>query len=480
MLRLGDKYQHYVHGSGCGCFSPMLQQATQRLTEFSRRNFLTGAGALALSGLAGRPARAQAAAAPSKTLFTRARLFDGKSDTLQASAQVLVEGNRISAVDTANNARPDGATVIDCADGVLMPGLIDAHWHTAFAAVPLPVLMSGDPGIIFATSTAEAERTLLRGFTTVRDLGGPVFGFKQAIDSGLIAGPRIFPSGAMITTSGGHGDLRMPYEIPREQDQLSLGERMGASAIVDDVGGLQLRVREQLLQGASQVKIMAGGGVSTPRSPLDMTTFSEDELRAAVNVARDWNTYVTVHAYAPNTVQRSLAAGVACIEHAHLMDEETAKMIADKGVWLSTQPFLTMADAASQSGPGARRVEQLFAGTPRIYEYAKKYGIKTGWGSDVLFSPELTPRQNIMLTHLTNWYTNAEILRAATSVNADLLSLSNLRTPYEGKLGVVEEGSLADLLVVSGNPLDDIRLLEDPEKNLAVIMKDGTVHKNTL
>jgi imidazolonepropionase-like amidohydrolase len=122
----------------------------------------------------------------------------------------------------------------------------------------------------------------------------------------------------------------------------------------------------------------------------------------------------------------------------------------------------------------------MFAGTPRIYEYAKKYGIKTAWGSDLLFSQALTPRQNIILTHLTNWYTNAEILRAATSVNAELLSLSNLRTPYEGKLGVIEEGSLADLLVVKGNPLDDIRLIEDPEKSFAVIMKDGTVHKNTL
>lgn len=478
MLRLGDKYQHYVHGSGCGCFSPALQKVTQRLTEFSRRNFLAGAGALALTGLSGRPARAQAA--PSKTLFTRARLFDGKSDVLQASAQILVEGNRISSIDTSNNAPPEDATVIDCADGVLMPGLIDAHWHAVFAAVPLPVLTSGDPGIIFAASTAEAERTLMRGFTTVRDLGGPVFGFKQAIDSGMIAGPRLFPSGAMITTSGGHGDLRLPNEFPRKPGQLSQGELLGGAAIVDDVGDLQLRIREQLLQGASQIKIMAGGGVSSPRSPLDMTTFSEDELRVAVNVAKDWNTYVTVHAYAPNTVQRAIRAGVACVEHAHLMDEETARLFGEKGVWLSTQPFLTMADAASQTGPGVRRVEQLFAGTPRVYEFVKKYGIKTGWGSDVLFSPELTPRQNVMLTHLTNWYTNAEILRAATSVNAELLSLSNLRTPYEGKLGVIEEGSLADLLVVKGNPLDDIRLIEDPEKNFAVIMKDGTVHKNTL
>ncbi|RLP27046.1 amidohydrolase family protein [Mesorhizobium sp. YM1C-6-2] len=481
MLRLGQKYQHLVHGAGCGCHSPVLQQASRRLqVEFSRRNFLTGMGAAALAGMMPRPGFAQTGGNGSKFLFTRARLFDGTSDTLKTNVQVLVEGNRIASIDTANNAPPGDATVIDCNDRVLMPGLIDAHWHVVFAAVPLPVLMAGDPGIIFATSTAEAERTLMRGFTTVRDLGGPAFSFKQAVDTGIIPGPRIFPSGAMITTSGGHGDLRMPFEIPRDGDKLSLGERMGGAAIVDDIGSLQMRVREQLLQGASQIKVMAGGGVSSPRSPLDMTTFSEDELRAAVNVAKDWNTYVTVHAYASNTVQRALAAGVTCVEHAHLMDEETARMIADKDVWLSMQPFLTMADAASQTGPGVERVQQLFAGTPRVYEFVKKYGIKTAWGSDVLFSPELTPRQNIMLTHLSNWYTNAEILRMATSVNADLLALSNLRTPYPGKIGVIERDAFADILVMNGNPLDDIRLIEDPEKNLAVIMKDGRVHKNTL
>src|SRR5690606_30620397 len=164
---------------------------------------------------------AQDAGAPSRILFTRARLFDGLSSSLQENVQVLVEGDRIIAIDTAANPAPPDATVIDCADRVLMPGMIDAHWHTIFAAVPLNVLLAGDPGIIFAASTAEAERTLMRGFTTVRDLGGPVFSFKQAIDNGLIPGPRIFPSGAMITTSGGHGDLRMPSEIPSTVGQLS-------------------------------------------------------------------------------------------------------------------------------------------------------------------------------------------------------------------------------------------------------------------
>lgn len=476
MLKLGRKYQHLAHDAGCGCLNPQLQQVSRRLDAFSRRDFLAGLGAAAASGLMARPARAQAPSG--KVLFRQARLFDGRSDALK-DVQVLIEGNRIAAIDAASNPPPDDATVIDCDGRVLMPGLIDAHWHAILAAVPMQVLLTVDEGMIFTMSTAEAQRTLMRGFTTVRDLGGPAFSFKKAIDEGIIAGPRIFPSGAMITTSGGHGDLRLPFEIPRD-GKLSVSERFGGAAIVDDAGSLKQRVREQLLQGASQVKLVGGGGVSSPRSPLDMTTFSEDELRDAVSVARDWNTYVTVHATGEDAVRRAIAAEVPCIEHAHLMSEDTARMMADKGIWLSTQPFLTIEDAASQTGPGVERAMQIFSHTPRLYEYVKKYGIKVAWGSDLLFSASLATRQNIMLTHLANWYTNAEVLRAATSVNADLLALSNLRTPYDGKLGVVEKGALADLLVIDGNPLEDLRLIENPGQNISVIMKDGTVHKNAL
>ena len=480
MTELDDTRQHFAHGATCTCLNSLLRRATHRLDALTRRGFLTGMSVAAAAGMMPQSVLAQAAGAPARTLFRQVRLFDGKANALRAGVQILVEGSRIAAIDTTNSAPPEGATVIDCGDRVLMPGLIDAHWHAVFAALPVNVLVMADPGIIFAAATAEAGRTLMRGFTTVRDLGGPTFSFKQAIDSGIIPGPRIFPSGAMITTSGGHGDLRLPFEIPRDGGQLSVSERIGGAAMVDDVGSMRLRVREQLLQGASQIKLMGGGGVSSPRSPLDMTAFSEEEFRAAVDVARDWNTYVTVHAHTPRTVQRALAAGAACIEHAHLMDEATARMIASRGAWLSMQPFLTMEDADSQTGPGAERVLQIFEGTPRVYEYARRFGIKLSWGSDILFSPALAPRQNVMLTHLSRWYSNAEVLRAATSVNADLLALSGPRAPYQGKLGVIEEGAFADMLVLNGNPLEDIRFIEDPGRNLAVIMKDGRVHKNML
>ncbi|MBS7701249.1 amidohydrolase family protein [Chelatococcus sp. YT9] len=477
MQRFGQKYGHLVHGAGCACHNPDLRKASQRLDMLSRRGLLGAAAATAAASVLPRTTLAQT---PGQILLREARLFDSVSGTVRDGVQILVEGNRIASIDFTNAPAPKDATIIACRNGVVIPGLIDAHWHAIFAAVPLNILLNGDPGIIYAISTAEAERTLMRGFTTVRDLGGPVFSFKQAIDAGLIPGPRIFPSGAMITTSGGHSDLRLPSEIPRDGGQLSKGELTGGSAIVDGIDDLKMRVREQLLQGASQVKLVGGGGVSSPRSPLDMITFSEAELRAAVDVAMDWNTYVAVHAYTPRAIQRALAAGVMSIEHAHLMDEATARLIAEKGAWLSTQPFLTMADAASQTGPGVERAQQLFAGTPRIYEFARRLGIKTAWGSDVLFSPELGPRQNVMLTHLANWYSNAEALQMATSGNAALLSLSNLRNPYPGKLGIVTEGALADLLVVAGNPVDDIRLLEDPQRNFMAIMKDGRFHKNLL
>ncbi|HEX5507524.1 MAG TPA: amidohydrolase family protein [Pseudolabrys sp.] len=479
MIRAGKKYQHLIRSGTCDCCSVALQQVSHRLEEFTRRRFLAGAGAALVAGST--PALALGQPGPrSKTLFRQLRLFDGKSDTLRSGVQILVVGNKIASVDPTNNPPPADAEVIDCGNRVLMPGMIDAHWHTLFAAVPLAMLTSADPGFVFSASTAEAGRTLLRGFTTVRDLGGPVFSFKQAIDRGVISGPRIFPSGAMITTSGGHGDMRMLSEIPRESGQLSSIERAGAAMLADSAGEVKLRAREQMLQGASQLKVIGGGGVSSPRAPLDMTTFSEKDLRAAIEVARDWNTYATVHAYAPHTIQRAIAAGATCIEHGHLMDDATARLFAEKGVWLSTQPFLTFDDVGALSGPAHEKAQKVFSGTPKIYELIRKYNINAAWGSDLLFSPELTPRQGIMLTHLSRWYSNAETLRMATSVNAELLALSALRNPYPGKLGVVEKGALADLLVVNGNPLQNINIIEDPGKNLDVIMKDGRLYKNTL
>ena len=469
--------------AGCLCHRPEIGFLTRRINaDLSRRGFFAAAGSIASLALPGRAGAQPAPAQPSRhTLFTNFRLFDGKSGALREGLRLLVEDNRIKAVAASGLVAPDGAQVIDCGGRVIMPGLIDAHWHAFFAALPISTLMAGDVGYIHLAAAAEAERTLMRGFTTVRDLGGPVFAFKQAIDEGLVPGPRIYPSGAMITGTGGHGDLRPLSDVPRSPGgPLSFTERSGAAAIVDSADEIRLRVREQLMQGASQIKLVGGGGVSSPRSPLDLTTLTEPEVRAAVEVATDWNTFVTVHAYAPTTIQRAISAGAKCIEHAHLMNEATARMMADKGVWLSIQPFLSEDDTTPLTGPSRVAALQVFAGTDNAYKLAIKHKIKTAFGSDMLFSAALATRQGTMLAHLARWYSNAEILTMATATNAELLGLSGPRNPYPGKLGVVKEGAFADLLLIDGNPIEDINLIANPDRNLLVIMKDGKVYKNAL
>ena len=468
---------------GCLCHRPEIQTLTRRIdAQLSRRGFVAGAGAsIAALGLPGR-ARAQAATEPPRPIvFTNFLLFDGKPGGVREGLRLLVEGGRIKSVAAGGQPAPEGARTIDCGGRVVMPGLIDAHWHSVFAALPVSSLFAADVGYIFLAASAEAERTLMRGFTTVRDLGGPSFPLKQAIDEGIVLGPRIYPSGAMITTTGGHGDLRPLQDIPRSPGgPLSPMEETGGAMIADSADEVRLRVREQLLQGASQIKLVGGGGVSSPRTSLDMTTFSEPELRAGVESAADWNTYVAVHAYAPQTIQRAIAAGAQCIEHAHLMDELTAKLMADKDIWLSIQPFLGDEDTGVLTGQSRINQLQVFAGTDTAYALAKAHKIRTAFGSDLLFSSRLAARQGVMLTHLSRWYANAEILTMATATNGELLAMSGPRNPYPGKLGVIEENALADLLVVDGNPIDDIGLIAAPEKTLALIMKDGKIVKDTL
>jgi imidazolonepropionase-like amidohydrolase len=470
--------------STCLCCQPQLQLAARRINrDLSRRGFIAGAGAsLASLGLF-RPKSVQAASGPtSPIVFGNFLLFDGKSETLRGGLHLLVESNLVKLIAAGDLTPPDGAQIIDCGGRVMMPGLIDAHWHTIFAALPIPALFAADVGYIFLAASAQAERTLMRGFTTVRDLGGPSFALKQAIDDGLATGPRIYPSGAMITTTGGHGDMRPLSDLPRNPGgPLSYMERTGAANIADSADEVRLRVREQLLQGASQIKLVGGGGVASPRTTLDIFTYSEPELRAGVEAAADRNTYVTVHAYPPAQIQRAIAAGVQCIEHGHLMDESTAALVAEKDIWLSTQPFVSDDDTPPMTYDQSQiNLLQVMAGTDTVYALAKKHKIKTAFGTDCLFSSTIAERQGLMLTHLTRWYGNADILKMATSINAELLAMSGPRNPYQGNLGVIEEGALADLLVVDGNPIDHIELIADPDKNFMIIMKDGKIYKDTL
>ena len=302
-----------------------------------------------------------------------------------------MRGNQIERISTDPIPTDRSATtvLIDGGGRTLMPGLIDMHWHTMLVRPTPAALLTGDIGYLNLVAGAEATDTLMRGFTTVRDMGGPAFGLKRAIDEGTVAGPRIFPSGAIITVTSGHGDFRQPFEVPRILGApQSRGEQTGAAMIADSPDEVRVRVREQLMLGASQIKLTAGGGVASPHSPLDASTFTEAELRAAVEAAENWGTYVTVHAYTPASIRRAIAAGVKCIEHGHLMDEATAKLIAEKGIWLSTQAFPDeLADAFPPGSLERAKALEVFAGTDRTYTLAKKYKIKTAFGTDILFSP---------------------------------------------------------------------------------------------
>ncbi|WLA87116.1 metal-dependent hydrolase family protein [Bradyrhizobium elkanii] len=429
-----------------------------------------------MSLVASRPAPAQQ---DGGVLFQNVRIFDGKNGALSGPSNVLIRNNKIEKI--SNAAITADAQVIAGDGRVLMPGMIDAHWHAILVRPTPAAVIASDVGYTNLLAAAEATATLMRGFTTIRDMGGPAFSLKRAIDEGLVAGPRIYPSGAMITITGGHGDFRQLSDLPRTiGGMLSRMERIGGAIVADSPDEVRVRSREQLMQGATQVKLTAGGGVASPFSPLDVSTFTELELRAAVEAAENWGTYVAVHAYTPVAIQRSIAAGVKCIEHGHLMDDASARLMAEKGIWLSTQPFLDLSGASALGPAEQDKMRQVVAGTDRVYGFAKKYKLKTAFGTDVLFSKALADRQGAMLTALTRWYTPAEALIMATSTNAELLALSGLRNPYSGKLGVVEEGALADLLLVEGNPIDNIKLIEDPAKNFLLIMKDGKIYKNLL
>ena len=430
------------------------------------------------------PGREPVTTAPtgSPTLFQNVRIFDGRSAALSAPSNVLVRGNKIEQISASPIAADAGTRVIDGGGRTLMPGLIDAHWHMMLIRPTPAEAIFGDVGYLNLIAADEAKDTLMRGFTTVRDVGGPVFGLKHAIDDGTVVGPRIYPSGAMITVTSGHGDFRQLSDLPRAiGGPPTRGEQIGGFAVADSPDEVRVRVREQLMQGASQIKLTAGGGVSSPFSPIDVVTFTEPELRAAVEAAQNWGTYVTVHAFTPDAIQQAIAAGVKCIEHGFLMDEATAKLIADKGIWLSLQPLPDELRTGFPEGSVQReKADEIFPGIAKTYALAKKYKIKTAWGTDVLFSRALAQKQGAILASLVRWYTPAEALVMATSTNADLLALSGKRNPYRGKLGVVEAGALADLLLVDGNPLEEINLVADPAKNFLVIMKDGKIYKNTL
>lgn len=417
---------------------------------------------------------------PARTLFVNVHVFDGVHEARIMNANVLVEGNLITQVSTSPISAP-GATVIDGGGGTLMPGLIDAHWHVMFNYVSQAELVTADIEYLTVMGAKGAEATLLRGFTTVRDVGGNPFAIKKAIDRGRIPGPRIFPSGPMISQTAGHSDANPYTAVPTEDpDALSYLERNALVMRADGVDQVLLRVREALRMGASQIKISTGGGVSSLYDPLDVTEYTQAEVEAAVAAAQNWGTYVSTHSFTDRATQMAIRGGVKSIEHGFLLNEETLRMMADKGVWLSIQPLLNDEDAFAFADPvSTAKWVEVTQGTDRVYPMAKRLGVKIAFGTDALFDPVVAGKEGKFLAKLIRWFTPFEALRMATSTNAELLALSGPRNPYPAApLGVVQKGAYADLLLVNGNPLQNLALVADPERNFVVIMKDGVIYKH--
>ncbi|MDE3255278.1 MAG: amidohydrolase family protein [Bacteroidota bacterium] len=419
-----------------------------------------------------------------RILINNVQIFNGKDNKL-IRGNILIEGNLIKTI-SSNTIAIDTMHAVKVIDGqgkFLMPGLIDAHVHLLFESVPQMQAMMSDFAMLNLIAAKAAEKQLLRGFTTVRDLGGGALTLAKAIDMGLVVGPRVYASGAFISQTGGHGDFGLPTDVPRKIGELSYAESNGMVAVADGADNVLMRTREQLRQGATQIKLMAGGGVSSDYDPLDVAQYTEAEFKAAVVAAENWGTYVTVHAYTPLAIRTAINAGVKCIDHGQLADDATAKLMAEKGIWWSLQPFLDNPKTTPFPEGSKNRLKQIemTTGTDNAFALAKKYNIKTAWGTDVLFDPKIAASQGTKLSAMARWYTPFEILKMATASNAALLRMSGKRDPYQkGKLGEISEGAYADLIIVNGNPLEQIKLVEDPDANFLLIMKDGKIYKDIL
>jgi imidazolonepropionase-like amidohydrolase len=467
------------------------------------------------------PTGSRAQEPPEKwTVFKSVKVFDGKSNAVKGPMHVAVVGNKIQTVSDQEIPIPKGveAEVIDCRGKpwVLMPGLIDAHVHATVGMDP-NALLTADNTYVALRGAAELGMMLDRGFTSVRDMGGNTFGLKRAIDEGRLRGPRIFPSGAIISQTSGHGDYRLPSDKPRRfGGPFGRAEQLGVALVADGRDEVLVATREQLRLGATQIKLAVGGGVVSSFDPVDVNEYSEEEIRAAVSAATNWGTYVAVHVYTAEGCVRAMKAGVRCLEHATKIDEATMKQIAalpqDKSVFISLQvlafrlPFTT--DKKMQ-----KRNDDVARGIPNVVEWSQKHKTKVCFGTDLLLDPRPMAAQSAELTaRVREGFTPIEVLRQATGVNGELIALSGKRNSYDEdgplKIGVVEPGAVADLLLVDGDPTKNLSLLVDwdpiadkahalqfattwdPTKSvrppgvkfgshLLVIMKDGAFHKNS-
>jgi len=399
-------------------------------------------------------------------------VFDSAQGAFRPNGKVLVEGERIADLLFDSTEFRD-ARVIDGGGRYLLPGLIDAHVHVTATQADLLKVSVTPASLVAAESKVILERMLMRGFTTVRDAAGADHGLVQAVERGLFPGPRLFIAGKAISQTGGHGDLR-----PMGAHRLMCAcEGIGLlGTIADGEGEVRRAAREQLRGGAHQLKIMAGGGVASPTDPIDGTQFSEQELRAICEEARAANSYAMAHAYSPRAITRAVRAGVRSIEHGNLLDEASAREMAEHGAYLVAT--LATYDALAREGEKLGWSASMLAKLDRVKDQgvqalriARAAGVPIGFGTDLL--GHMHDDQSIEFDLRLPAMSAAEILKSATSVNARLMG-------QEGRLGVIAAGALADLLVVDGDPTRDVALLQGQGTHLAAIVKGGRFVKDRL
>ena len=414
-------------------------------------------------------------------LITNANIFDGKGDALIENQSVLIEGNIIKQIGSSVKA-PKDAKVIDAKGATLSPGFSDIHAHLSLNTGPADMFYA--PVDYHASlSLYQAEKTIMMGFTTIRDVGGAVFGVKRAIDEGYFVGPRIYASGPPISMTAGHGDYRSPLVLPRQLGGPSNTELevIGATIFADGVPEVLSAARMNMRSGAVFLKMFVGGAVSGMYDPLDIAEYTFEEVKAAADEADRWNTYLAVHTYTDKATQIAIKAGAKTLEHCNLITDETVKMAVENDCYISAQTGVYLAEAPASFTPAQKeRQQQAADGLDNLLSLCVKYKAKVSFGSDLLMDMELKKTLCQEFTNRTKWFSNAEILKQATSVNGEIMALSGPRNPYPGKIGVIEEGALADILLIDGNPLKNIEILTNPEKNLLLIMKDGKIFKNII
>jgi imidazolonepropionase-like amidohydrolase len=400
------------------------------------------------------------------------RVFDGSSAEVLEDATVIVEDNRIREVSAAG-AAPQSAEKWDLGGAFLMPGLIDAHVHVCAAQVSLTANDEVPPTLRVLFARKAMEASLQRGFTTLRDAGGADWVLAKATEIGLIEGPRLFFSGSALSQTGGHGDFRAPDKY---RGGCACAYEGGISRLADGDDAVRLAAREELQRGATQIKIMASGGAASPTDPIAMLQYTESEIRTAVEEARRWDTYVMAHAYTGDAIRRCIDNGVRSIEHGNLIDADAAKSVAAANAFvvptLVTYEALATEGAALGFDPvSVEKIAQVRTVGLRSLEICRDAGVNIGFGTDLLGALESWQSREFAIR--SEILSPIEILRSATSMNAALLQRS-------GELGCVADGALADLIVVKGDPMRDIRILARPEENVLAVMKDGRFYKNRL